>query len=208
MPNQTDQIVFGFGRIAALLRAGHWQAGADTGLNPSQAEILSRIAGRPMRPGDLAAHLSVSPASLSDSVSSLVAKGLASRQPDPQDGRARLVVATRDGTALAATLPTAPATLQDALAALPEAERAGLLRTLLHLIRALQQARAIPAQRMCATCRHFRPHANANADAARPHHCAFVDAAFGDADLRLDCGDHDEVPEEEAAAIWRRLTAA
>lgn len=206
MPNQTDQIVFGFGRIAALLRAGQWQAGSGAVLNPAQAEILTRIASRPMRPGDLAAHLAVSPASLSDSVSALVGKGLAARQPDAQDGRARLVVATEDGKALAETLPSVPATLQAALDALPESERASLLRTLLHLIRALQQARAIPVQRMCVTCRHFRPHAHA--DAARPHHCAFVDAAFGDADLRLDCGDHDEVPEEEAAAIWRRLTAA
>lgn len=206
MPNQTDQIVFGFGRIAALLRAGQWQAGSGAALNPAQAEILTRIANRPMRPGDLAAHLGVSPASLSDSVSSLISKGLAARQRDAQDGRARLVVATEDGKALAETLPSAPEDFQAALDALPESERASLLRTLVHLIRALQQARAIPVQRMCATCRHFRPHAHI--DAARPHHCAFVNAAFGDADLRLDCGDHDEVPEEEAAAIWRRLTAA
>lgn len=206
MPNQTDQIVFGLGRIAALLRAGLWHAGSDAGLNPAQAEILSRIAGRPMRPVDLAAHLGVSPASLSDSVSSLVGKGLAARRPDAQDGRARLVVATEIGKALAQTLPSVPATLQAALDALPESERASLLRTLLHLIRELQQARAIPTQRMCVTCRHFRPHAHV--DVARPHHCAFVNAAFGDADLRLDCGDHEEVPEEEAAAIWRRLTAA
>ena len=206
MPNQTDQIVFGFGRIAALLRAGQWQAGSGAALNPAQAEILTRIASRPMRPGDLAAHLAVSPASLSDSVSALVGKGLATRQSDAQDGRARLVVATEDGKGLAATLPAAPESLQAALDALPEAERASLLRTLLHLIRVLQGARAIPVQRMCVTCRHFRPHAHV--DAARPHPCAFVNAAFGDADLRLDCDDHDEVPEEEAAAIWRRLTAA
>lgn len=206
MPNQTDQIVFGFGRIAALLRAGLWQAGSGAGLNPAQAEILSRIAGRPMRPGDLAAHLAVSPASLSDSVSALVGKGLAARQPDAQDGRASLVVATEDGKALAATLPAAPADFQAALDALPESERASLLRMLLHLIRGLQQARAISVQRMCVTCRHFRPHAHV--DAAHPHHCAFVNAAFGDADLRLDCDDHDAVPDEEAAAIWRRLTAA
>ena len=115
MPNQTDQIVFGFGRIAALLRAGQWQAGSGAALNPAQAEILTRIANRPMRPGDLAAHLGVSPASLSDSVSSLISKGLAARQRDAQDGRARLVVATEDGKALAETLPSVPATLQAAL---------------------------------------------------------------------------------------------
>ena len=62
---------------------------------------------------------------------------------------------------------------------------------------ALQEARAIPVQRMCLTCRHFRPHVHD--DPARPHHCAFVDAAFGDAALRLDCADHETARDEEAA---------
>ena len=57
-----------------------------------------------------------------------------------------------------------------------------------------------------ATCTHFRPHAHA--DAACPHHCTFVDAAFGDANLRLDCGDHEPAPAEAAAALWRRFAAA
>lgn len=203
MPNQTDQILFGLGRLASVLRAGQWQAGTKAGLNPVQAEILSRIAIRTMRPGELAAYLGVSPASLSDSVSSLVDKGLAERQPDPRDGRARRVVPTDGGAALAATLPIAPQALQTVLDALPEPERARLLGTLMHLIRALQEARAIPAQRICGSCRYFRPHAHD--DAARPHHCAFVNAAFGDADLRLDCGDHEAAPPDEAAATWRRF---
>lgn len=205
MPNQTNQIVFGLGRIAALLRAGQWQAGSDAGLNPAQAGILSRIADRPMRPSDLAAHLGVSSASLSDSVSSLVAKGFAERQPDPEDGRARRIAPTAAGAALAASLPVAPDALKGALAALPELERARFLRVLVTLIRTLQEARAIPAQRMCVTCRHFRP--NAHDDADRPHHCTFVNAAFGDARLRLDCGDHETAPPDATAANWRRLAA-
>lgn len=206
MPGTTEQIVFGLGRIAALMRAAQWQAGTDAGLNPSQAEILARIATRQMRPADLAAHLGVSPASLSDSVASLVAKGFAERHPDPADKRARRIIPTAAGAALAATLPAAPDALQDALAALPDLDRGHLLRMLVHLIRSLQEARAIPVQRMCVTCAYFRPHAHDHA--ARPHHCAFVNAAFGDADLRLDCGEHEPALPEEAAALWRRFHAA
>lgn len=205
MPHPTDQIVFGLGRIAALLRAGQWQAGSEAALSPSQAEILARIAARPLRQRDLAAHLGVSPASLSDSVSSLVAKGLVERLPDRDDGRAQRIAPTAAGAALAARLPAAPEALQAALSALPEIERARLLRTLTTLIRALQEARAIPAQQICATCRHFRPHAHA--DAARPHHCDFVNAAFGDASLRLDCRDHETAPEDRAAINWRRFAS-
>jgi hypothetical protein len=92
------------------------------------------------------------------------------------------------------------------LEALSDHDRASFLRLLVTLIRALQEARAIPVQRMCATCTHFRPHAHA--DAACSHHCTFVDVAFGDANLRLDCGDHEPAPAEVAAALWRRFAAA
>lgn len=41
--------------------------------------------------------------------------------------------------------------------------------------------------RMCVTCTDFRP--DVNDDPVRPHHCAFVDAAFGDGETRVDCAD-------------------
>lgn len=41
----------------------------------------------------------------------------------------------------------------------------------------------------------------------RLKNCAFVDAAFGDAGLRLDCADHGETTAEEGARIWARFAA-
>jgi hypothetical protein len=67
-------------------------------------------------------------------------------------------------------------------------EQAALLRILVKMIRVLQDQGAIPVARMCASCRFFRPHAHPDPD--RPHHCAFVDAPFGDRELRLECPDH------------------
>jgi DNA-binding MarR family transcriptional regulator len=206
MTEASDQILFGFGRLAALLRTGHRQGGAAFDLNPAQVEILLRVAAHPARAGALAEHLGVSAASVSDSISSLEAKGHVDRRPDPLDRRAQQIHPTKAGLAAAAALAAGPTPLRASLDTLGSADEAALLRALTLLIRALQQARAIPVQRMCATCRHFRP--RVHADAGRPHHCAFVDAAFGDASLRLDCGDHEAAPAEEAAALWRRFEAA
>lgn len=203
MSGHIQQITTGLGRLAALWRASRWRAGAEFGLNPTQADILARIAVRAERAADLAAQLGVTPASLSDSVASLVAKGLADRQPDPTDRRAQRLIPTARGAAVAARIPAAPDALADVIAALPEQERAALLQTLVRIIRGLQDARAIPVQRMCLTCRHFRPHVHD--DAARPHHCAFVDSAFGDAGLRIDCGDHVEAAEEDRAHALARF---
>lgn len=206
METPDTQILFALGRIAAALRSGRWQSAGEQGLVPAQAEILTRIARQPARPAEVAAHLGVSAASASDSISSLVAKGLALRLPDPEDGRAQRLVPTAAGLRLAETLAAAPTAVQGALAALSSQDQAGMLRALTLIIRTLQEARAIPVQRMCVTCRHFRPRVHANAD--HPHHCAFVDAAFGDASLRLDCGEHEAALAEEAAALWRRFDAA
>ena len=184
MSSQSRQIVTAFQRLALFWRAGQWQVAKELGLNPTQGEVLARVAARPERAADLAAALGISHASLSDTVSALDRKGLVRRRPDPDDGRARRVAATDAGKVMAARMPEAPAALEDAITGLAEAERGALLRALVLIICSLQEARAIPVQRMCLTCRHFRPHVHD--DPARPHHCAFVDAAFGDAALRVE----------------------
>lgn len=202
MTDQAHQIVAGLGRLAAFGRARLWQEAARLGLNPTQAEILSRIVQRPQRARDLAAHLGVSPASLSDSVASLVTKGLALRRADPGDGRARLVCATPRGQEVAGQIPIAAPALSEVVGALPETDRAQLVTSLIRIILGLQDAGAIPVQRMCVTCRHFRPHAHQGAQ--RPHHCALTGAVLGDSGLRIDCHEHDEAPTGDRALRFAR----
>jgi len=204
MPDTCRQIATGLGRLAVFWRASAWQAVAGHGLNPAQAEILGFLARRgPARQSAIAAALGVSAASLGDSVASLIAKGLVARASDPGDRRAVQVALTDAGAERHAALPEAPEALMRAVATLPEDEAATTLRALSSLIRALQQERAIAVQRMCLTCAHFQPHRHD--DAATPHHCGFVDAAFGDAGLRIDCADHEEATRDRQAAMAARL---
>ena len=205
MQTQIRQIATAFERLALFWRASQWHVAKERGLNPSQGDVLQRISRQPARAADLAERLGISQASLSDTISALVEKGLAARNPDPRDGRARRIEATGKGHALAASMPEMPEALDSAIAGLGEADRGALLRSLSLIIRALQEAEAIPVQRMCLGCRHFRPHVHA--DPARPHHCGFVDAAFGDGGFRLDCADHETATEEEAARNRARLAA-
>jgi hypothetical protein len=93
----------------------------------------------------------------------------------------------------------------EAVGELSAAEQAAFLRGLVTMIRTLQEKGRIPVARMCVTCRFFRPFRHD--DPARPHHCAFVDAPFGDGQLRLDCPDHAAAPAEQAAATWQAFRA-
>ncbi|RMH46240.1 MAG: MarR family transcriptional regulator [Alphaproteobacteria bacterium] len=203
----TTQIFTALSRLSLYLRSASWQQAGAKGLTPTQAEILHHLSRRgPSRPGALADVLGVTPATLSDSAAALVSKGLLARERDPDDARAVRLRLTQAGEDAAASLSGPPEALAAALRGLAPDQAGELLRNLTLVIRALQEARAIPVQRMCATCRFFRPHAHD--DAAAPHHCDFVNAAFGDAELRLDCGEHEEAPPAEAAANWRRFQGA
>lgn len=201
----ASRLADGLTRLAAVARQRDWQAAEVAGLTPTQAEILALLDRRPdgVRLGEAAAHLGVRGATASDAVAALLRKGLVARQADARDRRAVRLVLTGPGRALASGRVPGFATV---VAGLSPEEQARALALVVRMIGDLLQRDLIAPQRSCVTCRHFRPHAHD--DAARPHHCAFVNAAFGDASLRLDCGEHEAATPQEAAALWRRLRAA
>jgi hypothetical protein len=140
---------------------------------------------------------------ITGSLIALERKGLILRQTDPADARATIVKVTP--AALGQPAAAAPSLATVALADLSEAEQASLLKTLIKLIRSLQLREAIPPQRMCVTCKYFRP--NVHPQAAEPHHCAFVDAPFGNSALRLDCAEHEQAGAPEMARNWNAFTS-
>lgn len=203
----TTRLLEGLERIALVLRADLWAAAGEAGVNPTQAQVLALLAGRPdgLRAKAIAEHLVVAPPTVADTLSALERKGLVTRLPDPIDARALQVRVTDAGRRIGRIVFDAMSRVRGALAQLTPAEQTTLLRAQVTIIRALQQAGAIPIQRLCVTCRHFRP--NAHAGAAQPHHCAFVDAPIGDRDLRLDCGEHEAADPAAQSANWAAFDA-
>lgn len=189
-PEQTTQIAYALGQLGLYLRTAQWRVADAHALTPTQVGTLTLLHRRgPNRVRALASQLGVRHATMSDVVAALARKALVAKTPDPADGRAVQITLTAEGGRIAVERDTVPPAMQRALDALPPGEQAGLRRATSRLIRDLQVQGAIAPQRLCVTCRFFRP--NVHPDAATPHHCAFVDAAFGDARLRFDCGDHD-----------------
>lgn len=204
------RLAAGLARLSVALRAGQWRLADAHGLTPTQSQALALLAARSgrgaPRVSDIAAQLSISRPTASDALTALERKGLIRRQPDPQDARASGLVLTEAGQAAARAAGDWPAALLEVAAELPPAEQEALLRLVTKLIRGLQLRGAIAPARLCVTCRFFRPYAHP-ADAAAPHHCAFVDAPFGDRHLRLDCPEQEPLPPAEAEVVWTRFTA-
>ncbi len=197
------RIADGLTRIATAMRADEWQAAEIGGLTPTQLHVLRFVAGRDpvaMRVKEIAADLGVTQPTATDAISALERKGHVRRAASQADRRAVGVTITESGLALLHRTYDAPGATVAAVAGLDRAEQESLLLSLVKVIRNLQETGAIPIQRMCATCRHFRPHVHD--DAATPHHCAFVDAAFGPRDLRVDCREHETADPAARAATW------
>ncbi len=202
-----NNIATGLARIGMVLRSQAWRRSEATGLTPTQAQILAHLVQRgPSRVGAVAEEIAVTQPTASDAVAALVRKELLERRPDPDDARAVRLHPTPAGQRVAGELAVWPDALLGALDVLDPAEEAAFAKGLTKMIRALQVRGAIPVQRMCVSCRYFRP--NAHSDARQPHHCAFVDAAFGDAALRLDCGDHAEADAATQIETWIRFQQA
>jgi DNA-binding MarR family transcriptional regulator len=197
------RVTTGLAKIGIALKQQAWAEAGDRGLTPTQGQVLALLRANPrgMRLGVLAEQLGVTAATTSDSVTALQRKGLVAKEPTAGDGRGVAVVLTPTGSREAAAAAARPDFLLEAVGELSTAEQATFLRALVAMIRTLQENGRIPVARMCVSCRFFRPFQHDNP--ARPHHCAFVDAPFGDGELRLDCPDHQSALADEADRNWQ-----
>jgi DNA-binding MarR family transcriptional regulator len=203
----TQRVTTGLAKVGIALKQQAWAEAGGRGLTPTQGQILALLRASPagLRLGALAAQLGVTQPTASDSVAALHRKGLLTKEPLAADGRAVVVRLTPAGVREAAAAAAWPDFLLEAVEELSAAEQAAFLRALVTMIRTLQDKGRIPVARMCVSCRFFQPFRHD--DPARPHHCAFVDAPFGDGQLRLDCPDHAAAPPEQAARIWQAFRA-
>ncbi|WP_177320109.1 MarR family winged helix-turn-helix transcriptional regulator [Actinoplanes philippinensis] len=187
----TGQLLVGLARLGQAVRMEAWRNAGPHHLSPLQADIILLLHGRggALRQGEIVTALASTPPTVSDAVKVLRKKELVDAGRDPGDARVMLLGLTPAGHDEAARLAIQSEKLTDAVSALDPADFAAMLRGMTHLMRELQDRRAIPVSQMCLTCRFFVP--QAHADPLRPHHCDFVDAPFGDAELRVTCPDHD-----------------
>lgn len=204
-----DRLQDGLERLAGLNRVEQWRIASAQGLNPTQLMLLNLL-GRPgfddLRVQDIARELGLSQPTVTDSLTALERKGLVARASDAQDRRAVRNRLTEQGREALLSLRGGLTLTGKALSGLSAKEQGDLLQLLIKMIRTLLDDGQMPMQRMCVTCRHFRPQMSPGTDT--PHFCDFVRAPFGSQDLRIDCGEHDAAPPDRLAATWRNFIAA
>jgi DNA-binding MarR family transcriptional regulator len=186
------QLLVGLARLGQAVRMEAWRNAGPHNLSPLQADIVTLLQDNrtPMRQGDIVTALASTPPTVSDAVKVLRRKELLETARDPGDARAVRLSLSPAGRAEATRLNAMPESLGGAVSALSEDDFAATLRGVVTLMRELQDRRLIPVSQMCLTCRFFVPAAHPP-ESGRPHHCNYVDAPFGDAELRVTCPDHE-----------------
>ena len=187
-----------------LLKRNAIRQGANLKLSPTQHQVLLMLSLHPpgsLTPKKVASHLGLKLPSVSRSISTLSEKQLVFKVVDPSDTRSVRLELTEAGRAEAEVEAAWPAALIEAIDTLSPDERAAMIRTLIKVIRHLQENGEVPAQRMCVDCVHFRP--NAHDDPQQPHHCELVGAPFGDSELRLDCAEQAFAAENDRQQRWQ-----
>lgn len=187
---------------SALERAGHalrvltWTQATAGGLSPIQLQLLLRIGveapGR-RRVGTLAAEFDLSAATVSEALSALRRKGLVERLPLEGDKRGHTLALTESGRATTEVVAGWAGPVTAHLSTVPDAEKAATLRLVLDLIAHLSRTGVLAVARTCLTCRFFDE--DAHAGEVRPHHCAFLDSPLSDAQLHVDCAEHETAGE-------------
>lgn len=197
-----QRVVAGLSKVALVYRHEQWAASGKRGLTPTQSQILGIIAGSRASLGvkAVAEQMAVTMGTASEAVSALAGKGFVRKQADKTDGRAVVLRLTARGRREVRSVSNWPEAIVNAVEAMPEAERATLLRGLIGMVRTMEAQGMVPTTRMCVGCRFFRP--NEHRGQARPHHCLFIEAPIGDADLRVDCDEMEPAKEPVRSRLW------
>ncbi len=186
----VDHITTGLTKVAAALRSQAWEGGSARKLTPTQGQILVLLAERatqPMRLNDVARELCLTAATASDAVMTLVEKKLVKKERSPDDQRALVITLTAAGRREAQQTTGWTEVVRAGVRSLTPDEQAVFLRGLTKVMYSLQEQGVISVARMCVGCTYFQPYVHV--DAARPHHCGFVNKPMGDGQLRLECPD-------------------
>jgi len=196
----SNKLLGGLNRIGLAMRSAAWEDAVESGLTPTQSQILAFIAGRTgqnPRSGDAADALGITPQTASVAIAALVSKGLVAKVPDSSDRRASSLKLTGQGEVAARVATQWPDFLLNAVRELDVAEQKSFLRILTKLLRRLQSDGRITPQRLCVTCLHFEP--------GEVHRCGYFNATLSELDLRLDCAQHEAAADDVAKAAWIAL---
>lgn len=186
-----SKIAAGLERLSQAFRVLLWEKTKSYQLSPIQVQFLVYLLYHPSSQstiGHLAKEHTLTPATVSDAITTLEGKKLVARERSVNDRRVAFIGLTPEGKKTARKLASWAEVVRECVAEFPAQEKVVVMKFVMQLIAALQQAEVITLARMCLTCKFFQ--AQAHPHSASPHHCGLLNKPLADSELRLDCPEH------------------
>ena len=186
-----SRIVVALERISEAFRVLLWNESKENSLSPIQIQILIFLhfhALEKCKVSYLADEFNMTKATISDSVRVLLGKDLVAKETDPSDTRSFTLSLTADGKKIAKKTSFFASSIERPIEKLTEEQKRVMLNGLLNLIHDLNKSGVITIQRMCFTCSNYQL-------ANGTHYCNLLKNSLAESDLRLDCPEHEMIPQ-------------
>ncbi|WP_373517923.1 MarR family winged helix-turn-helix transcriptional regulator [Pricia sp.] len=185
--NIEGKIVVALERISEAFRVLLWQEGKEHALTPIQLQLLLFIqfhSPEKCKVNYLAQEFNLTKPTVSETVRLLAIKKLIDKETDPIDTRSYSIYLTEKGKKIAAKCSSFAGALEKPIHTFSETQKEILYQSLLELIEKLNKAGIITVQRMCFSCRFYRP-------GKENDYCKLLEKKLCKPDLRVDCPEHE-----------------
>ncbi|MCU0845181.1 MAG: MarR family transcriptional regulator [Spirochaetes bacterium] len=185
-----ERIVAAFEKVSQVSRILLWEAASAEKLSPIQLQFLLHIAGSPeelRRVGAIAKEFDLTPATVSDAVSSLESKGLIDKESSAEDRRSVVLSLTREGRKTVQAVGKWKDTMIQAVGSFPDEQKNVVMGFLSGFISSLFDRGVLSSARMCMACGNMRV-----VDDARGmrYECGITGRRFDAAGVMMGCADH------------------
>ncbi|WP_316833052.1 MarR family winged helix-turn-helix transcriptional regulator [Pedobacter aquatilis] len=181
-----NKIVDALDKLSQVMRTLAWKTAVEQSISPIQLQVLTFLLNHSTelaRINRLAKEFNISKASISDTVKLLEQKKLVEKVYSPTVGRQFIIQLTTEGYKKAQEASFYKYPLLQPLFTLMAEDKEKLFFTLSQVIFALHQSELIMGQRMCQTCKHYRPE-------RERHYCNLLQQYMSLSQLQIDCNEH------------------
>lgn len=181
-----SKIVVALERLSEAFRVLLWNESKLNALSPIQIQILIFLLFQPTeksRISNLAKEFNMSKPTISDSVKSLLQKGLIDKKSDLLDSRSYTLSLTDSGRITALKSADFTRSIENPVSSLSLQQKEVMLDGLLKIIQGLNTAGIITVQRMCFTCSHYRI-------SDEGHYCKLLQMPLAYKEIRINCPEH------------------
>ncbi len=185
--NLSSKITVALERISEAYRVLLWEKAKEFKLSPIQIQILVFVNSHKSKyctVSYLADEYNITKATISDSVKSLLSKGLIEKLTNENDTRSYIISLSDSGKKIITELNNYSMELSNPLNDLSIEKQESLWGSLSEIISKLYNSNIISMQRMCFSCKYYK-------QVPEGHYCGLLEKELKTIDIRLDCPEHD-----------------